>query len=196
MNDGRTEGRRTFEAMNSPCEIPYSPAPPDSDPLPLGSYTESSLPPKTKRTLLPSIHSIPMIPDSTSTSTTCGTRTPPRAQRASDRASEVMRARVSCAESAGCRYFFGNRCLSRTGLPDAASSSVRYALYTFCACINRSCVSNRSQKSDTHRFSALRDKLCGLECPPQGHRAVVSLRLFASRLINRPSTNRPSAYDA
>jgi len=93
----------------------------------------SSSAPKTERTLLPSIHSIPIIPDSTSTSTTCGTRTPPRAQRARDRASEVMRVRVSCVDSAGCRYFLGKRCLSKTGCADPSSFSVRYALYTFCA---------------------------------------------------------------
>jgi len=158
--------------MNPPCEIPYSatPYPLDSPPAsPRSQPSTISSAPKTERTLSPSIHSIPMIPESTSTSTTCGTRTPPRAQRVRDRASEVMRARVSCAESAGCRYFLGNRYLRRMGRPHPASLSVRYALYTFCASHQSAVRSPRlrsRRKGNTNCFSALGNELCALECPP------------------------------
>ena len=41
---------------------------------------------------------------------------------------------------------------------------------------------------NTYCFSALRDKLCVIKYPLQGHRSVLVPRFFASRLINYPST--------
>lgn len=107
-----------------PLVVPY--------PARISSVFPESVPcsssPRRARTLCPSIHSMTMMPDSTSTTRTSGARIPFRTQRASALASAVILERVNWADRDGWRYFFGKRYFTSTGCD---AGDIRNALKTF-----------------------------------------------------------------